>query len=550
MSIVYKTDVFLTHDWGEDELKRSNHERVSRVNKALQQKGLRTWFDEERMNGNIRDKMAEGIEETKIVVAFITEKYRNKVNSNNAIDNCYFEFNYATLEKTGNFMIPVVMEPRMRNPRDWKGRLGAELGTHLYVDLSEDNPETFEKKVEELFQLIKQTIAAYEETVKANALPATSRRGSQSADQPNDSPAKESSSIAPASGSGDTSKLASNAKAVLSTSPLSSLSPRVNPSTGPAASSATSGQLKPSIGAKTALNSLSTLHPATSSAAPSSTAAAAASAATVTPSSGGLDGKKFSFASSLLKSINDNNNSGGHSNNKPLPPFTEFAVHHAPPTSTTTAQSQQIHSSIYTGGSASLRLHQPPDQPAPVDPLSSSLPKKFSFADSLTQSLGNNSKKPTEASHHSTSGGDGSKKTCPWCYGKNELSARSCLVCHQPLDTNRLPADLVQESLALNHHTPAPQGQGQTQGGSVQIKLTTHPLGSLPENGKSPRISPRLSLQTGAMIIQQLQGSSGKVQQQHQHQHQEHPAGEKVCPWCQAKNSQTARHCTKCQSRF
>lgn len=55
------TDVFLTHDWGIDELERGNHERVSRLNTALKKKGLSTWFDEDKMEGFIQEKMTEGI---------------------------------------------------------------------------------------------------------------------------------------------------------------------------------------------------------------------------------------------------------------------------------------------------------------------------------------------------------------------------------------------------------------------------------------------------------------------------------------------------------
>ena len=39
---------FLAHDWGVDELRRSNHERVSKVNEALKKAGLTTWFDADR----------------------------------------------------------------------------------------------------------------------------------------------------------------------------------------------------------------------------------------------------------------------------------------------------------------------------------------------------------------------------------------------------------------------------------------------------------------------------------------------------------------------
>eukprot|EP00964_Phaeocystis_antarctica_P107623 scaffold72307_cov45-Phaeocystis_antarctica.AAC.1 len=50
-------DCFLTHDWGEDEAGRNNHARVARVSKALKAEGLRPWFDEDQMRGDINHKM-------------------------------------------------------------------------------------------------------------------------------------------------------------------------------------------------------------------------------------------------------------------------------------------------------------------------------------------------------------------------------------------------------------------------------------------------------------------------------------------------------------
>lgn len=43
-----RTDVFLTHDWGTVN-GVDNHARVAMVNKALQRKGLLTWFDQEKV---------------------------------------------------------------------------------------------------------------------------------------------------------------------------------------------------------------------------------------------------------------------------------------------------------------------------------------------------------------------------------------------------------------------------------------------------------------------------------------------------------------------
>ena len=142
-----KTDVFLTHDWGK-ELGVDNHERVSRVNDAMKKRGLKTWFDSEKMEGNVKKKMISGIENAFCIVAFITKRYMEKVDSDNAEDNCQLEFNYASRRKTARKMVSVVMEARMRNTADWIGEVGMVLGGSLYVDLSTD--DSFEARMDEL----------------------------------------------------------------------------------------------------------------------------------------------------------------------------------------------------------------------------------------------------------------------------------------------------------------------------------------------------------------------------------------------------------------
>ena len=130
------TDVFLSHNWGKDESDRDNHQRVSLINKELKERGYLTWFDEEKMTGGIVDKMCKGIEKTKVVIVFITKRYLEKVNGENAGDNCKLEFNYASRQKTSSKMVPVVMEKCMRNPNSWTGSVGMHLGRELYVDMS------------------------------------------------------------------------------------------------------------------------------------------------------------------------------------------------------------------------------------------------------------------------------------------------------------------------------------------------------------------------------------------------------------------------------
>ena len=91
-----KTDVFLTHDWGTD-INKSNHKRVSNINAALQQRGITTWFDEEQLIGEIEHKMASDVDNSHVVVTFITSRYVKKIVSEKLMDNCFLEFVYAVV---------------------------------------------------------------------------------------------------------------------------------------------------------------------------------------------------------------------------------------------------------------------------------------------------------------------------------------------------------------------------------------------------------------------------------------------------------------------
>ena len=39
-----------------------NHARVAKINNELKRLGLKTWFDEERLHGDILDKVTEAID--------------------------------------------------------------------------------------------------------------------------------------------------------------------------------------------------------------------------------------------------------------------------------------------------------------------------------------------------------------------------------------------------------------------------------------------------------------------------------------------------------
>jgi hypothetical protein len=148
------TDCFLSHNWGEN---NKNHIFVKNVHLELQKKGLKTWFDENEIDGNIRFRMAEGIDNTKCFVVFITKEYRNKVNGIDMTDNCKYEFSYAMNQLGSQNMIPIVLETEIKDTKKWKGELGAALGNMLYIDFTSDFSVS-DIKYEEIYQRIKKLI--------------------------------------------------------------------------------------------------------------------------------------------------------------------------------------------------------------------------------------------------------------------------------------------------------------------------------------------------------------------------------------------------------
>ncbi|GBG35108.1 Hypothetical Protein FCC1311_113312, partial [Hondaea fermentalgiana] len=123
---------FLTHDWGED---GANHEVVSSVNAKLRRANKVTWFDEDRLSGDIVQQITQGIENSRKVVVFITERYMDKLQSDDE-DFCKEEFLAATRVRKTRNMIAVVVDPAMLDTSLWRGPLQLKLGGHLYIDFT------------------------------------------------------------------------------------------------------------------------------------------------------------------------------------------------------------------------------------------------------------------------------------------------------------------------------------------------------------------------------------------------------------------------------
>ena len=56
--------------------------------------------------------MCQGIDDSCLVIIFITKRYIDKVAGGNDQDNCKKEFNYAKQKRGAGRMLTVVMEPR------------------------------------------------------------------------------------------------------------------------------------------------------------------------------------------------------------------------------------------------------------------------------------------------------------------------------------------------------------------------------------------------------------------------------------------------------
>lgn len=135
--MAHNTDVFLSHNWGKDELGRDNHARVSCINKELQKYGYLTWFDEEQIKGEIVNQIADGIQGAQGVIIFITKRYHDKVTGKRANDNCKLEFDFAARTKTDK-LLAVVMERDMRNISKWTRSVDLYLGGKMFIDMSGD----------------------------------------------------------------------------------------------------------------------------------------------------------------------------------------------------------------------------------------------------------------------------------------------------------------------------------------------------------------------------------------------------------------------------
>lgn len=112
-----------------------------------------TWFSGDSVEGDVIDKVCSGIDESEVVVVCISQAYLDKVGGKHGpLDTCKKEFEYAERTKGVDKLVAVVMDPAVRNPREWRGGVGMVLGSHPFKDLSMDESEaTWEANLNGLY---------------------------------------------------------------------------------------------------------------------------------------------------------------------------------------------------------------------------------------------------------------------------------------------------------------------------------------------------------------------------------------------------------------
>lgn len=110
LEIVSMTDCYLSHEWGIDKEGRNTSERVQKIGKFLQSKGLYTTFDEGQVKGNISfDAIKERIRNSQCVILCMTERYYYQARSS-VTNPTKVEFEEIMNNKDLRTLVPVILE--------------------------------------------------------------------------------------------------------------------------------------------------------------------------------------------------------------------------------------------------------------------------------------------------------------------------------------------------------------------------------------------------------------------------------------------------------
>ncbi|GBG25716.1 Hypothetical Protein FCC1311_019352 [Hondaea fermentalgiana] len=158
-------DVFLSHAWGKG---KETHRKVKAVADALEGRGIKCWFDGSNIGLDVLKSMADGIDQSKAVVVFVTQTYMDNVNKDRTIpDNCRTEFYHALHTHGPANMIPCVLEPGLDSTHSWTGVFRAGWsGEPLFVRML--NGAESSSEVDDLVWAIQKVLDSQEDAARCS----------------------------------------------------------------------------------------------------------------------------------------------------------------------------------------------------------------------------------------------------------------------------------------------------------------------------------------------------------------------------------------------
>jgi hypothetical protein len=127
-------DMYLSCDWAAT----NDRSRVEELHDQLQGRRTTSWLDTKQLNtgADIAEEMGTCVDKSNFVVVFITRKYIEKVQGDDANDACKQEFLHADNSKAVSKMIPIVMDEEMKDTSKWTGPIGMSLTNATYIDFT------------------------------------------------------------------------------------------------------------------------------------------------------------------------------------------------------------------------------------------------------------------------------------------------------------------------------------------------------------------------------------------------------------------------------
>ena len=182
--------VFVSHD-------HKHTDDAMKVWSLLTMAGMDVWFDAQDIyrESDLIRSMTAGIDKASVVIVCITKQYIEKCNKVEN-DNCKLELDYAYTRKGQARLVPVVLDKRCLDTRDWNGKVGAYLASHVYFDFSDDsrivaNAPHLATRVRDCFHMSTDHFSAWARTrnkVIPSRLPSTDHRRTAAVDLPTETP--------------------------------------------------------------------------------------------------------------------------------------------------------------------------------------------------------------------------------------------------------------------------------------------------------------------------------------------------------------------------